>query len=347
LFGDKINRVVSCGCFGNTLLGTKNKSNHYIADWERGYFMPQKKKKIDWAEKRYREMLIEQRKFLWYPDTLDKLANWLKLFQGMTVVDVGCGLGYLGYTFWHYFGKKGQYFGLDQSDKLIAEAKKTSKQWVKQGKAFFVKGDAYKLPFPDNFADWVMCQTLLMHLEKPKLALAEMIRVAKPGGLIMCNEPDNLSVALASPYLSIPELKIEEQVLLKKTTLICHQGRIKLKKGDESIGNKVFLMMKELGLMDIDVRLNDRVYLLYPPYHDPIQQNFLKMAKKRFVDDHKFWMEQTKEEFLAGGGDLKEFARVRKIAEKVRLNVKKQMEKGEYATCHANSFYVVKGRKPK
>ena len=167
-------------------------------------------------------MLIDQRKFMWHQDTVDKLAVWLGLVPGMTAVDVGCGLGNLGYTYWHYFGEGGHYFGVDTSSELIREATEAAKEWATGGETKFVVGDAYKLPFPDNFADWVMCQTLLMHLEKPELTLAEMVRVAKPGGLIMCIEPDNLSTSLAKPCWSIPELDIEEELLIKKVYLICN-----------------------------------------------------------------------------------------------------------------------------
>jgi len=306
-----------------------------------------KEEKPDWSEGRWRDMLVEQRKFIWHQDTIEKLANWLELRQGMTAVDVGCGLGYLGYTFWPYFGKGGKYFGVDISKKLLEDAKEASKTWATDGEAKFTYGDAYKLPFEDNFADLIMCQTLLMHLEKPEAALAEMLRVTKPGGLIMCNEPDNLSTSLAHSYTSLPELDIEEQLLVKKAYILCNKGSIKLGRGDESIGNRVGVMMKKLGLADVDARINDRVNILYPPYADPRQQAFLRMMKKRVLDDQKFWMERAKEEFLAGGGSVEQFEQYRKICEGQMEVLKKQLENEEYVSFFAGLFYVIKGRKPK
>lgn len=292
-------------------------------------------------------MLINQRKFMWHQDTVNKLAVWLGLKPGMTAVDVGCGLGNLGYTYWPYFGEGGQYFGVDTSSELIREAEDAAKEWATDGIANFVVGDAYKLPFSDNFSDWVLCQTLLMHLEKPELALSEMIRVAKPGGLIMCNEPDNLSTALAKPCWSIPELAIDEELLIKKVYLICNKGSIKLGRGDHSIGKKVPVMLKELGLTDIEARMNDKVQFLYPPYEDPRQQNLLHMIKKRVLDESEYWMERTREEFLAGGGEPDEYERFREISDRLQLIFKQQLEKGEYTVCSCGFFYVIKGRKPK
>lgn len=304
-------------------------------------------KKPDWSEKRWKDMLVEQRKFIWHQDTIDKLANWLELKQGMTAVDVGCGLGYLGYTFWPYFGKGGKYFGIDQSEKLLADAQAAAKTWAIDGQAKFITGDAYKLPFEDNFADWVMCQTLLMHLEKPEDALAEMVRIVKPGGLIICIEPDNLSTSLGDSYSSLPKLDIEEELLSKKAYILCNKGSIKLGRGDQSIGNRVAVMMKELGLAEIDARINDKVYFLYPPYDDPRQQAFLRMTKKRILDDVDFWIGRVKEEFLAGGGTADEFQRYMKICDKQKDAFKKQLENGEYVCFFGSFFFVIKARKPK
>ena len=311
--------------------------------------MSQDKKKIDWSEKCWKEMLVYQRKSLWLEDTLDKLAAWLGLKPGMTAVDVGCGLGYLGYTYWRYFGQGGRYFGVDISPELIRDAEEGAKEWAKDGKASFKVGDAYKLPFPDDFADWVMCQILLIHLEKPERALAEMIRVAKPGGLVMCKEPDNVSTMLTIRYPSLPELEIEEQLLIAKIVMTYNQGRIKLGLGDWSIGRKVPRMMKKLGLTDIGVRIGDRAYYLEPPYEGPLQQYHLEHVKKQWLDEkrHKTWIDRFKDGFLAGGGDPGDFERYRELDERIMSTMRRQVEDGQFFQCGSGDIYVTKGRKRK
>ena len=311
--------------------------------------MSQDKKKIDWSEGCWKEMLVYQRRFLWLEDTVDKLAVWLGLKPGMTAVDVGCGLGYLGYTYWPYFGKGGRYFGLDISSKLLQDATEAAKKWAVNGQSQFVAGDAYRLPFPDDFADLVMCHILLIHLEKPQLALAEMIRVVKPGGLIMCKEPDNLSTILTLRYPSIPELAIEEQLLFAKIAIICNQGRIKRGQGDNSLGRKIPGMMKKLGLTDIGVRINDRAYWVEPPYEGPLQQYHLEWVKKRWLDEKKYevFMDREKKEFLAGGGKLGEYERYREIHDRIRSIIRRQIEDGEYFECGSGDIYVIRARKPK
>jgi ubiquinone/menaquinone biosynthesis C-methylase UbiE len=311
--------------------------------------MSQDKKKIDWSEECWKEMLVYQRKSLWLEDTLDKLVAWLDLKPGMTGIDVGCGLGYLGYTYWPYFGEGGRYFGVDTSPELVKDAEKAAKEWAKGGETSFKVGDAYKLPFPDDFADLVMCQTLLIHLENPEKALGEMIRVAKPGGLIMCQEPDNLSVLLEKWYWSLPELSIEEQLLLKKVALICNKGGIKLGQGDSSVGNKVPYMMSKLGLEDIGIRQNDAVCYIEPPYESPRQQLLLDHVKKQWLDENrrKAWMDREKKHFIAGGGDPAEYARYREIHERNIQVFREQIKNGEYFACGSGHIYIIKGIKPK
>jgi SAM-dependent methyltransferase len=319
-----------------------NKDNPSKAD------PPSAEKKIDWSEKCWKEMLVYQRKSLWLEDTLDKLAAWLGLKPGMTAVDVGCGLGYLGYTYWLYFGKGGRYFGVDISPKLIREAEEAAKEWAKGGEASFQVGDAYKLSFPDDFADWIMCQTLLIHLENPEKALAEMLRVAKPGGLIMCQEPDNLSALLEKRCWSLPELSLDEELLFMKVALICNKGRVKLGLGDDSIGNKVPFMLSKLGLTEIDIRQNDTVCYLEPPYEGSRQQQLLDHVKKQWLDEERYrtLMDRERREFLAEGRDSAEYDRYREIQDRNTDVFRQQAKDGKYYTCGSGHIYIIKGRKP-
>jgi ubiquinone/menaquinone biosynthesis C-methylase UbiE len=310
--------------------------------------MSDEKQRPDWSQEHWREMLVEQRKFMWHDGTVEKLAVWLGLRPGMIAVDVGCGLGYLGYTYWPYFGRGGSYTGVDISDDLVRDASTAAQEWSADGKAHFLKGDAYALPIEDNFADVVMCQTLLIHLERPKEALAEMKRVVKPGGLIVCQEPDNLSASLAQPDGSVPKPDLDDQLLFMKCNILSNRGRIKLGRGDLNVGSKVPRLMKETGLVDIDVRMNDRVHLLLPPYEDSSQQQLLKQVKVRWFDDERreYWRTREKEEFLAGGGEADDWERILAYADKLKPIYRQQLNDGEFHLCSGAYFYVAKAKKP-
>jgi SAM-dependent methyltransferase len=303
---------------------------------------------IDWSARCWKEMLVYQRKAIWHKDTLDRMAAWLGLKPGMTLADVGCGLGYLGYTYWQYFGRGGRYYGVDASPALLQDAANGARDWATGGEFRFTAGDAYQLPLCDDLADVAACQTLLIHLDQPERALAEMVRVTKPGGLVVCHEPDNVSRRVGGLYSSLPHLDIEDHLLVAKVNLICNKGRIELRLGDRSVGCKVPHLMKSLGLTDIQVRNNDKVAFLEPPYESPSQAILIEKIKKDFFDAERqqIMRNQEKKEFIAGGGDLSEYERYLEIDNRILAVMRRQIEDGEYFMCTAQDFYVVKGTKP-
>jgi SAM-dependent methyltransferase len=303
--------------------------------------------KIDWSEDRWKEMLVGPRKYFWSEEIIERLAAWLGLEPGMVAVDVGCGLGYLGYTYWPYFGAGGRYIGVDESPDLLNDAARAAEEWANGGEAYFIAGGCYNLPFRDEFADVAMCQTLLMHLEEPERALAEMVRVIKPGGLIYCKEPDNLSSGVARGYSSLPDLSVEEELLGIKVALLSHKGRIELGRGNNAIGARVPAIMKKLGLTDVDVRMNDRVFHLEPPYEGPEQQHRVEMMKRFFLDEEhrEYRLSRSRENYVAGGGTTGEFDKLVEIYDRLRPLVQEQLERHEYFSCGGGFVYVTKGRK--
>jgi tRNA (uracil-5-)-methyltransferase TRM9 len=101
------------------------------------------------------------------------------LKEGEKVLDLGCGNGR-----WYkiFKEKKVDYFGLDNSEKLIEIAKKNFPD------AKFFVGDALSLPFQDDFFDKVYSIALLHHIPSEDFrikVLKETKRVLKPGGILI------------------------------------------------------------------------------------------------------------------------------------------------------------------
>ena len=64
----------------------------------------------------------------------------------------------------------------------------------------FRRGNAYALPFADGAFDLVACRFSVHHFEKPAVAIAEMCRVARPGGHVVIADlvaPEDASLAAA------------------------------------------------------------------------------------------------------------------------------------------------------
>ena len=97
---------------------------------------------------------------------------------GERILDIACGTG----TSTAPLAKSGAtVIGVDFSPVMIAEAVK------KHPKLEFREADATKLPFGDDEFDAVTISFGLRNVQQPKVALAEMYRVLKPGGrLVVC-----------------------------------------------------------------------------------------------------------------------------------------------------------------
>ena len=312
------------------------------------------KNKIEWSDKNWKKFIVDQRKRMWLPDTVEKFAKWINLKQGMKVADIGCGLGYLGWIYWKYYGNDGSYVGVDISEKLIKEAEELSKDWAKKGKVKFQKGDAYNLNLKENSFDVVMCQTLLMHLDKPEKAISEMKRILKPGGKILCKEPDNLSASLQVGFSTLPDKCLEEKLLLYKYNYYRFKGKKKLGLGDHTIGNKLTYLLSKAGFTNIDARTNDKTIYMIPPYDLDFQKDLIKNFNHSLHEEEdaekKYWKKINRRDVLAGGGSeyllRKYFALVEKYSDLYKKEVSEQIYKKIYHQCNSvNSFYAVIGTK--
>jgi SAM-dependent methyltransferase len=309
----------------------------------------------DWSEEDLRKHLVDARKYLWRESTIRRIAEGTGLEEGMTAVDAGCGLGYLGWTFRPYYGSGGRYIGIDCSINLLNEAKELSSEWSEGSRALFLRGSVYDLPLPDSSSDLTMCQTLLMHLEHPEKALEEMIRVTRPGGAVMCMEPDNDSAMLTVPWSSAPEPSDSELLKSFRMNLIWSRGRKKLGRGDWGIGQKIPKMMSDLGLRKVEVIHNDMPCFMNPPYETEFQRFRMMEFREKLEKDEEEERRQRvlqekewKECYLAGGGSLTTFYRSRRESrkrwEELKPILREQIGKGTYFHGLAGShFYCVFG----
>jgi ubiquinone/menaquinone biosynthesis C-methylase UbiE len=129
------------------------------------------------------------------------MVSQLELGDGLTVLDVGCGTGDDVRDLGTLVGPRGRIIGVDRSGAMITEAKN---RHAKSGLPLeFVEGDAQDLEFPDASFDRCRTERMLMHLDRPQQALAEMARVVRPGGRIVVFDFDWDTVFVDSPYQQI------------------------------------------------------------------------------------------------------------------------------------------------
>lgn len=108
--------------------------------------------------------------------------------EGMRLLDVGCGIGDDVRALAALVGASGRVVGLDNSETMLEKARELSAEAEFPGE--FVLGDLLALPFDDATFDGCRAERVLIHSEDPELALTEMARVTRPGGVVVVTEPD-------------------------------------------------------------------------------------------------------------------------------------------------------------
>ncbi|OEY67328.1 methyltransferase domain-containing protein [Marinobacter sp. X15-166B] len=112
---------------------------------------------------------------------------------GQRVLDVACGTGVLAREVATQVGDDGVVAGLDAAPGMLAVARQLapSIDWH--------QGLAESLPYEDHAFDAVVCQFGLMFFQDRLAAIAEMLRVAAPGGRLAVGVWDSLEHSQAYP----------------------------------------------------------------------------------------------------------------------------------------------------
>lgn len=214
---------------------------------------------------------VAYRDFWWSKGFLDLMARRLGLKNFHSMLDVGCGMCHWSKILTPYLSKPAYVSGVDRDTKWATGSAELNRFFQDQGCWFELKeGDALDLPYKDESFDFVTCQTVLIHVSNPGKAISEMKRVLKPGGTILCVEPNNRIQSLLRNSVSEKD-SIEEMMDHVKYALILEQGKKRLGMGDNSIGDLLPGMLGKAGFTEIDVRLSDKAMAMLPPY-DTVEQ---------------------------------------------------------------------------
>ena len=111
---------------------------------------------------------------------------------GTKVIDVGCGAG--RHCFEAY-RRGADVIAFDQNaadlndvDEIL-QAMKDKGEVPESARAEAVKGDALDLPYADGTFDCVIASEILEHVPEDDRAIAELVRVLKPGGALAITVP--------------------------------------------------------------------------------------------------------------------------------------------------------------
>jgi ubiquinone/menaquinone biosynthesis C-methylase UbiE len=126
----------------------------------------------------------------------------LELEPGMTVLDLGCGVGDDARSLFDLVQPGGSVIGVDASVDMINQARARHLEAIqptqgglpasdrRAGRLEFRVGSAEGIPLPDRSCDAVRADRLLQHVSDPLIVLHEVQRILRPEGLVVLVEPD-------------------------------------------------------------------------------------------------------------------------------------------------------------
>jgi ubiquinone/menaquinone biosynthesis C-methylase UbiE len=113
----------------------------------------------------------------------------LGLGPGDRVLDVGCGTGVDAPALAAMVAPGGELVGVDSSAGVLAVARRVAAEIGVNAR--FEVADAAALPFADGCFGACRADRTLQHVPDPATAVAEMVRVTVPGGIVLISETRN------------------------------------------------------------------------------------------------------------------------------------------------------------
>ncbi len=194
-----------------------------------------------------------------------------KIERPVEILDCGCGYGFLGLLLLPLLPRGSTYTGIDCAGELIRFGGEEFQR--RSLKADFVEQDFLQYSTEKKF-DIVIAQAVLRHVDDAERFLEKMISHAKEGGLVISIE--------ANRELECDGLYIEEMDYFE----LCERSGLKKKWKQEydrqgrdyAVAMRVPGMMCDLGLRDVDVRMNDKVEFVSEAQEDyeRIKSDFVK-----------------------------------------------------------------------
>jgi ubiquinone/menaquinone biosynthesis C-methylase UbiE len=113
---------------------------------------------------------------------------YLDVHEGQRILDAACGLGDVTRLLARLVGPTGRVVGVDLSETMIHAAQARA-QGTELPVEFRV-GDITTLDFAPETFDRTWAARVLEHVPDPRAAIRELVRVTRPGGLVVLQEPD-------------------------------------------------------------------------------------------------------------------------------------------------------------
>jgi SAM-dependent methyltransferase len=173
-----------------------------------------------------------------------RVAELLEPVEGGSYLEVGAGTGADALELEGRFGVR--VAGVDLSSAMVEEARRRGLRDVRVA-------SAEALPFEDGSFDGCWADRVLQHLDDPGAAVAELLRVTRPGGRVVVADPDydTQVVDVADQELARKVLRFRADRLLRQGTLAHRQGGVFARAGATDVVVEAFpVVLRDPAALD-------------------------------------------------------------------------------------------------
>ncbi len=294
-----------------------------------------------------REILKRQRRDMWTPEQVASLAKHFGLKPGKSLLDAGCGHGYGLRTFGPFCLPGGRLIGVDIEGRLLRTAKRLAREDGLGDDIEIRDGDINELPFESNTFDISIAHVVLCHLAKPERALDELIRVTRRGGCVAVFD-NALAGATDGGWDNVFKPTIEQRLFSHRLQLLVQRERMRLRRGDWSVGCHVPGWMEARGLKNVDVRRNERVQWIAPPYRSPAQKTTIQNTRER-CRESKFqdaYNDESVEMLRIAGVNERTIRRAVRASRRRARRFREAVMDGRASFTRGGAFWCIWGFKP-
>ncbi|TDB90683.1 class I SAM-dependent methyltransferase [Actinomadura sp. KC216] len=189
---------------------------------------------------------------VWSGD-VEAMLDEIGIGAGATCVDVACGPAGILEPLSRRVGATGKVVAVDRTPHLLEAAREHCRKHGLEN-VEFVLADARKTTLPRGSFDFVHSRFLLLLFEDYGDFLTEMIELARPGGVICCQESDQA----AWDYFPTPPSWPGVKDVIERAFATFG--------GDPNIGRRLVHIMRERGLDDVRARAAVRALQGGHPY---------------------------------------------------------------------------------
>jgi SAM-dependent methyltransferase len=199
-----------------------------------------------------------------------RLFDRIGIQPGSRVVEIGCGPRGCLDLLSERVGTGGKVIGVERSAEQVERARKFALDSHLTNIEVLCL-DARETGLPQASFDLATARLVLVNVPGPQLLVKEMVRLVRPGGAVALHEADSTTQRYDPPLPA-------QARLLQVLNLYAEMNGI-----DRAIGPKVPRMLREAGV--VDVQVNPLVHI-YPPGHGrrTLFLEFVENARSRILE---------------------------------------------------------------